>query len=87
MAKDFKSLFFQKRFVDFVFLSIRKFDEVMAANALGVMMRPFIIDVFKVMMFIAKGGFADNAGLKQFMKASIDGGAGDFSFSVFELFD
>lgn len=70
-----------------VFFKIGKFDELMTVQALGMMVGFFIINVLKMMVFVSKGGFANNAGFQEFPQAAVHRRARDFFIFSFAGFD
>ena len=74
MPQYFKSLPFKIGMIHLVLFSVREFNETMAAHTLGVMVGFLIIDMLKMMMFVPKGGFADNTGFQQITQHPIDSG-------------
>ena len=64
MAQDLKTMLFQKWMIIYLFFFIWKFDKIMAADTLGMMMGLLIINMFKMTVFIPKGCFSDDTRLQ-----------------------
>ena len=67
VPQDLKSLLFKERLVDLVFFSIRELNEAVAAHALRMVVGFLIINMFKMMVLVPKGRFADDTRFQQFL--------------------
>jgi len=65
MAQDLESLLLKVRVIDLVLFLVREFNEAVTAHALRMVMGFLIVNMFKVMVLVPKGGLTDDACFQQ----------------------